>query len=158
VKKPMKGKILVLTVGVFILASSHLAEAQQPAKQIPRIGFMSSAGAPGSPAPLFDAFRQGLRDLGYVDGKNIVIVHRYAEGRLDWMPPFVHETSSSPVMPSTMMSSPLIKESFAEVSDGTLTVTCRLEASFILPELTVTSLFSSSIDNPLERFGILRRP
>jgi len=87
----MKGKILVLTVGVFILASSHLAEAQQPAKQIPRIGFMSSAGAPGSPAPLFDAFRQGLRDLGYVDGKNIVIVHRYAEGRLDWMPPFVHE-------------------------------------------------------------------
>jgi len=38
-----------------------------------------------------DAFRQGLRDLGYVDGKNIAIVHRYAVGRLDRMPPFVHE-------------------------------------------------------------------
>ena len=40
---------------------------------------------------MFEAFRQGLRDLDYVDGKNIVIVHRYAEGRLDRMPPFVHE-------------------------------------------------------------------
>ena len=33
----------------------------------------------------------GLRDLGYVEGKNILIEHRYAEGRLDRMPPFVHE-------------------------------------------------------------------
>lgn len=86
----MKEKILVSVVGTFILASVYLAEAQQPAK-IPRIGFISSMGAPGTPSPLFDAFRQGLRDLGYVDGKNIVIVHRYAEGRLDRMPPFVHE-------------------------------------------------------------------
>jgi len=84
----MKEKILVLTVAVFILASSHLTEAQQPAKQIPRIGFISSFT--GDPPPL-DAFRQGLHDLGYVDGKNIVIVHRHAEGRLDQMPPFVHE-------------------------------------------------------------------
>jgi putative ABC transport system substrate-binding protein len=87
----MKGRILVLTVGIFILASSHLGEAQKPAKHVPRIGFISSSGAPGSPSPLFDAFRQGLRNLGYVDGKNIVIVHRYAVGRLDRMPPFVHE-------------------------------------------------------------------
>jgi putative ABC transport system substrate-binding protein len=40
---------------------------------------------------LFDAFQLGLRDLGYVEGKNIVIVHRYAEGRLDRMPTFVQE-------------------------------------------------------------------
>jgi putative ABC transport system substrate-binding protein len=40
---------------------------------------------------LFDAFREGLRDLGYVEGKNILIEHRYAEGRLDRIPPFVHE-------------------------------------------------------------------
>ncbi len=60
-------------------------------KQVPRIGFISSWGAPGTPSPLSDAFRQGLRSLGYVDGKNIVIVDRYAEGRLDRMPPFVHE-------------------------------------------------------------------
>jgi len=87
----MEGKILVLTVAVFILASSHLAHAQQPAKQIPRIGFISSTGTAESPSPWFEAFRRGLRDLGYVDGKNIVIVHRHAEGRLDRMPPLVHE-------------------------------------------------------------------
>jgi putative ABC transport system substrate-binding protein len=87
----MKGKILVLAVGIFILASFNLSEAQQTTKAMPRIGFISSTGAPGSPSPLFDAFRLGLRDLDYVDGKNIVIVHRYAEGRLDRMSPFVHE-------------------------------------------------------------------
>jgi len=87
----MKGKILVLTVAVFIFASSHLAHAQKPAKQIPRIGFISSSDVLESGLPLFDAFRQGLRDLDYVEGKNIAIVHRYAEGRLDRMPAFVHE-------------------------------------------------------------------
>lgn len=58
---------------------------------MPRIGFISPTGTADRPSPLFEAFRLGLRDLGYLDGKNIVIVHRYAEGRLDRMPPFVHE-------------------------------------------------------------------
>ena len=87
----MEERILALTISIFILASSHLGRAQQPAKQVPRIGFISSSGAPGASLPLFNAFQQGLRDLGYVDGKNIVIVHRYAVGRLDRMPLFVHE-------------------------------------------------------------------
>src|SRR3972149_4386658 len=87
-KTPVKIKILVLTVGIFILASSHLGRAQQP---VSRIGFIFSSGAPGAPSPLFDAFRQGLRVLGNVEGKNILIERRYAEGRLDRMPPFVHE-------------------------------------------------------------------
>jgi len=87
----MKGRIVALTIGIFTLASSHLGRAQQSATQVPRIGFISSSGAPGTPLPLFNAFVQGLRDLGYVDGRNIVIVHRYAVGRLDRMLPFVHE-------------------------------------------------------------------
>jgi putative ABC transport system substrate-binding protein len=58
---------------------------------MPRIGFIVATGAPGDPSPWFDAFQQGLRDLGYVEGKNIVIERRYGEGRLDRMPPFVHE-------------------------------------------------------------------
>jgi putative ABC transport system substrate-binding protein len=85
---PVKIRILILTVGIFILASSHLGRAQQP---VSRIGFIFSSGAPGVPSPLFDAFRQGLRALGNVEGKNILIERRYAEGRLDRMPPFVHE-------------------------------------------------------------------
>jgi len=87
----MKEKILVLAVGVLILASSHLAEGQQTAKAMPRIGFISSSGAPGTPSPVFDAFQQGLRDLGYVEGKNVLTERRYAEGRLDRMPRLVNE-------------------------------------------------------------------
>jgi ABC-type uncharacterized transport system substrate-binding protein len=87
----MKEKVAVSVIVTLILASFCLAEAQQTVKAIPRIGFISSTGTAESPSPLFEAFRQGLRDLDYVDGKNIFIVHRYAEGRLDRMPPFVHE-------------------------------------------------------------------
>ena len=87
----MKEKVAVSVVVILVLASFWPAEAQQTTKAIPRIGFISSTGTAESPSPLFEAFRQGLRDLDYVDGKNIVIVHRYAEGRLDRMPPFVHE-------------------------------------------------------------------
>jgi putative ABC transport system substrate-binding protein len=87
----MQPKILVLAMGIFILAFSHVGEAQQPEKPAPRIGFIVSSGAPGVPSPLFDAFRQGLRELGYTEGKDIVVVHRYALGRLDRMRPFVHE-------------------------------------------------------------------
>ncbi len=87
----MKEKVAVLVVVILILASFCLAEAQQTAKITPRIGIIFSTGAPGDPSPWFDAFQQGLRDLGYVEGKNILIERRYGEGRLDRMPPFVHE-------------------------------------------------------------------
>lgn len=87
----MKEKILVLAATAFVLASFYLAEAQQATKTIPRIGFISSAGAPGRPSPVVDAFRLGLRDLGYVEGKNVLIEHRYAEGRLDRIPALVNE-------------------------------------------------------------------
>src|SRR5215510_12905438 len=86
----MTEKVAVWVV-IFVFAAFCPAHAQQTTKAIPRIGFISSTGTAESPSPLFEAFRQGLRDLDYVDGKNIVIVHRYAEGRLDRMPPFVHE-------------------------------------------------------------------
>jgi putative tryptophan/tyrosine transport system substrate-binding protein len=90
----MKEKILVLA-GIIMVASVHLAEAQQTAKTtMPRIGFIYSTGTPGSPSshsPLFDAFQLGLRDLGYLEGKNVVIERRYAEGVLDRMPGLVNE-------------------------------------------------------------------
>ena len=84
----MKDKILLLVVASFIVASFCLAEAQQTTKTIPRIGFISSSTGDSS---MFDAFQQRLRDLGFVEGQSIVIEHRYAEGRLDRMPTFVHE-------------------------------------------------------------------
>lgn len=84
-------KIVVLLVASFVLTFVCLAEAQHTTKTLPRIGFVSSTGTPGSASPLFEEFRQGLHALGYVDDKNIVIVDRYAEGRLDRMPGIVNE-------------------------------------------------------------------
>jgi len=84
-------EIVVSVAATCILASVYLAEAQQTAKTMPRIGFISSTSTAESPSLLFEAFRQGLHDLGYADGENIVIVHRFAEGRLHRMSPFVHE-------------------------------------------------------------------
>ena len=65
------------------------AEAQQPTK-IPRIGFLG-ASSPSAISARIEAFRQGLRELGYVEGKNIVIEYRYAEGKLDRLPALAAE-------------------------------------------------------------------
>ena len=68
----------------FTLASVHPAEAQQP-KKIPRVGMLIT-GSPSTHKGRVDAFRQGLRDLGYVAGKNITIEYRYADGNRDRYP------------------------------------------------------------------------
>ncbi len=65
------------------------AEAQQPTK-IPRIGYLSAA-SPSANSARIEAFRQGLRELGYVEGKNIVIEWRSAEGKLDRLPALAAE-------------------------------------------------------------------
>jgi len=66
-----------------------MAEAQQQ-KKVPRIGFLVGA-SPSTNAARTEAFRQGLRELGYVEGKNIVIEYRYAEGKLDRLPDLAAE-------------------------------------------------------------------
>jgi putative ABC transport system substrate-binding protein len=86
----MKRKITEFTLGALLLALSFPAQAQQPAK-IPRIGFQASSGDPSSPGPQVEAFRRGLRDLGYTEGKNILVEYRYIEGKLDRVPSLVAE-------------------------------------------------------------------
>ncbi len=77
--------IVVLLVGL-TLASSHPVGAQQA-----RIGFLAVSGDPNTPGPWVEAFRQELRDLGYTEGKNIVVEYRYIEGKLDRIPSLVAE-------------------------------------------------------------------
>jgi putative tryptophan/tyrosine transport system substrate-binding protein len=78
----MRIKIIRLTLFALLSAVSASAQAQQPAKKVPRIGFLTNGSASDPLIALrLDAFRQGLRELGYVEGKNITIDYRYAEGR-----------------------------------------------------------------------------
>ena len=72
-----------------LCASAFPPQAQQP-KKVPRIGYLSAA-SPSAIAARTEAFRQGLRELGYVEGKNIVIEWRYAEGKLDRLPALAAE-------------------------------------------------------------------
>jgi putative ABC transport system substrate-binding protein len=77
--------IVILALG--FLLTSFSSDAQQVEK-VPRIGILET----GSPTtPNFEAFRQGLRDLGYVEGQNIMLEHRYAEGRFERLPNFAAE-------------------------------------------------------------------
>src|SRR5437016_8908835 len=77
------------TVSVGLLAAPFAFEAQQPGR-VPRIGFLSVT-SPSDRPPLLDAFRQGLRELRWVEGQNIVIDYRYAEGRVDRLPDLAAE-------------------------------------------------------------------
>jgi putative ABC transport system substrate-binding protein len=77
-QRDMVRKIITYSLIVAIFTFSYFVHAQQP-KKIPRIGFLSAS----RPQPEHEAFRQGLRELGYVEGQNIVIEWRFAEGNLD---------------------------------------------------------------------------
>jgi ABC-type uncharacterized transport system substrate-binding protein len=83
----MKAKILAYALLTFILTTIHVAEAQQPTK-IPRIGFLTTGGAE-NPSTLY--FRQGLRELGYIEGKNVLVEYRYAEGGSQQLSEFAEE-------------------------------------------------------------------
>jgi len=87
----MSGKIFVWLLATVLLTTAPPTQAQQPPK-IPRIGYVSGSGDPKAPGPLVEGFRQGLRDLGYVEGKNILVEYRYTvEGGVDRVPGLVTE-------------------------------------------------------------------
>ena len=78
----------VITVVVLVMGSVLApCQTQQPAK-VPRVGFLAPQGRS---LPLLDAFRQGLADLGYVEGRNVVIEPRFAEGQYERFPELIGE-------------------------------------------------------------------
>jgi putative ABC transport system substrate-binding protein len=85
----MRIKLLSLVLATVCLATVSFAEAQQPTK-VPRIGYLTNT-SPSADSARYEAFRQGLRELGYVGGKNIVIEWRSAEGKSDRFPALMAE-------------------------------------------------------------------
>ena len=82
-------KAVVLSILV-LLAVAVIAGAQQP-KKVPRIGYVSGTGNASDQGPYVEALRQGLRELGYIEGKSFTIEYRGAEGKLERIPSLVNE-------------------------------------------------------------------
>lgn len=86
----MNRKIIFGLLTIALLSTVPSVEAQQPAK-IPRIGHVSGSGSTNNPELSVKAFRQGLQDLGYVEGKNVLVEYRYSEGKMERAPALVAE-------------------------------------------------------------------
>ena len=84
----MKSILFWLLITV-VLTTAPVAQAQQPAK-IPQIGYLG-AFTPSASGPLLETFRRGLSDLGYMEGRNIFIDYRWAEGNPDRLPALIGE-------------------------------------------------------------------
>jgi putative ABC transport system substrate-binding protein len=69
----------LMTLILSLLAAPLASDAQQATK-VHRIGWLIAGSPPSGPEPRLDDLRQGLRDLGYVEGQNLLIEYRYAEG------------------------------------------------------------------------------
>src|SRR5215813_10022047 len=80
----MNTKMTICLFAAALLSNASFAEAQQ-AKKVPRIGYLGQ-GAPSPNSPNLEAFREGMRQLGYVEGQNIIIEYRHAESRTERFP------------------------------------------------------------------------
>jgi putative tryptophan/tyrosine transport system substrate-binding protein len=157
----MKRKITAVALSVMLLALSYSASAQQSTK-IPRIGFVSNT-SPSAVAPRLDAFRQGLRELGYLEGKNIVIEYRHSEGKSDRLAGLVAElvrlkidvivTSGPSVTRAAKKTTSAIPIVFAQEGDP---VGSGLVASLARPGGNITGLSTISPELHGKRLEILK--
>jgi putative ABC transport system substrate-binding protein len=143
---------LVIALGAGALTAPLAAEAQQ-AGQVSRIGYLSS-GSPSNEKPRDDAFRQSLRQLGYFEGKNVVIEYRYADGKLTQLPDLAAElvrlrvdvvvTGGGPPSRAAKNATKSVPIVMINVSDP---VALGFVSSLARPEENITGL--SSLQNEL---------
>ena len=81
--------VFLFLAGISLIGFSLTAYAQP--NRLPRIGVVSATAGSQISTPTLDGFREGLRELGYSDGKNIILEYRYAEGRQERVPSFIAE-------------------------------------------------------------------
>ncbi len=140
----MRRSVIYLLLTVFLLTFS-LVEAQQPTK-LHRIGYLLGASSSFYTARI-DAFQQGLNELGYTEGKNIVIEYRYADGKADRLPALAVElvrlkldvivATTTPSVLAVKKASATIPIVFVSVADP---VASGLVASLARPGGNITGL------------------
>lgn len=129
---------LVWLLTVLLFASFGLAEAQQVGK-IPRIGFLGSS-PPARVQTYVDAFRDGLKDLGYIEGQNIRAEYRYADGKFDRLPNLAAELVRLRVDVIFAQAAPAIRS--AKEATSTIPVVFEILAD------PVNAGFVASLANP----------
>ncbi len=144
-----------------MLLAAPLAVQAQPARTVPRVGFLFY-GASGA-SPEIEAFRQGLRDLGYVEGQNITIEYRFANGQVGQLPELAAELARSkldvivaPGTPAAMaakQATSTIPIVFAGVADA---VGAGLVATVARPGGNTTGLTSMSAELGGKRLELLK--
>jgi len=157
----MNRKIIFCLLATVLLSTVSFAQAQQP-KKVPRIGFLGNSTA-ALEANLIGPFREGLRDLGYVDGRNILIEYRWAEGKYERFPTLIAElitlkvelivtagTPASLAVKKATTTLPLVMIAVGEpVATGLVTSLAR-------PGGNVTGLTSIAEDLEEKRLELLR--
>jgi putative ABC transport system substrate-binding protein len=153
-----KAKLFRFALSAMLLALSFPVEAQQP-KKVHRIGVLSP-GSPG-PSPLLDAFRQGLRELGYVEGQNIAIEYRFAKAKAEPLPDLAGElvrlkvdvilTINTPASHAAKNATKTVPIVFTYVADPG-----ELVASLARPGGNVTGLTTVATDLSGKRLEVLK--
>jgi putative ABC transport system substrate-binding protein len=157
IEREMNKNITLLSLCAMIFALCFPVQAQQP-KKVWRIGFLGSGSASGY-ASRVDAMRDGLRDLGYVEGKNIVIEYRWADEKYDRLPELAaelvslkldviiaHGTPGSRAAKQVTPTIPIVMAAIGDaVAAGLVASLARpggniTGSSFFMPELTAKRL------------------
>jgi putative ABC transport system substrate-binding protein len=153
------GVIVILALGVLVIP---LASDAQPPGQVPRIGYLA-ADTGSLNAPRLEAFRHGLRDLGYTEGKNLTIEYRFAEGKLERLPALAAElvrlkvevvvAGGTPMLLAAQHATRTVPIVMTNVSDP---VARGLVASLARPGGNITGLTSISTDLSGKRLELLK--
>jgi putative tryptophan/tyrosine transport system substrate-binding protein len=153
--------MLAIVPALLLLAAPFPVMAQQPAR-VPRIGLLSPF-SPSDTAPWHQAFRQGLRDHDWVEGKNISIEYRYAEGRIDRLPALAAElvrlrvdiivTSVTPDALAAKSATVTIPIVMAAAGDPTVT---GLVESLARPGGNITGLSQMNPELAVKRLELLK--
>jgi ABC-type uncharacterized transport system substrate-binding protein len=158
----MKKKFLVSLLAASMLSSVYPARAQQPTK-IPRIGILTSGSAANYHTPVTEAFHQALRELGYVEGKNILMEYRFADGRSERLPELAEElvrmnvdvivtTATDPTLAAQRATRTI---PIVMVSPGD-PVGAGLVASLARPGGNVTGIATTTVDFIWKRLELLK--
>jgi putative ABC transport system substrate-binding protein len=148
-------------IAVLLVAAAASGEAQQ-AKSIPVVGYID-AGSLATTGHRAHAFVQGLRELGYLDGRNIVIEYRWANGKLERLPGFVAELVHAKVDVIISSATPAIRS--AKDQTGTIPIVMagitdpvgnRFVASLSQPGGNITGLTHMSPDLTGKRLELLK--